>query len=132
MTFGEKVQALRRREGWTQKELAERLGVSMRTIVSYERGESYPKQRGVYDRLSELFRVDKNALLMEDASAGEISMASRGAAFDQAGEGRAEAERLVREVSAMFAGGSLTEADRDAVMRALQDAYWEARGKESR
>ena len=36
-------------------------------------------------------------------------------------------EELVAGVSALFAGGELSENDKDAVMRALQDAYWMAK-----
>lgn len=44
MTFGEKVRRLRKEKGWTQAELAKLSGLSLRTIISYEKGESY-KQR---------------------------------------------------------------------------------------
>ena len=65
MTFGEKVKSLREKQGWTQKELAERLHVSMRTVVSYERGQSYPKQRRMYTTMANLFSVDVNYLYTE-------------------------------------------------------------------
>ena len=41
--------------------------------------------------------------------------------------GMRDAEELVAGVSALFAGGELSENDKDAVMRALQDAYWMAK-----
>ena len=44
MTFGEKVRRLRKEKGWTQAELAKLSGLSLRTIISYEKGESYPKK----------------------------------------------------------------------------------------
>ena len=42
-------------------------------------------------------------------------------------KGAKNAEELVADVSALFAGGELSENDKDAVMRALQDAYWMAK-----
>lgn len=42
---------------------------------------------------------------------------------------RRYAEKLVSEVTAMFAGGELSEADRDNVMQAIQEAYWMAKAK---
>ena len=42
-------------------------------------------------------------------------------------KGAKDAEELVAGVSALFAGGELSENDKDAVMRALQDAYWMAK-----
>ena len=55
MTFGEKVRRLRKEKGWTQAELAKLSGLSLRTIISYEKGESYPKKRSTYDVLAEIF-----------------------------------------------------------------------------
>ena len=52
MTFGEKVRRLRKEKGWTQAELAKLSGLSLRTIISYEKGESYPKKRSTYDVLA--------------------------------------------------------------------------------
>lgn len=121
MTFGEKVKALREQQGWTQKELAERLHVSTRTVVSYERGQSYPKQRKVYTTLATLFSVDVNYLYIEHEE--ESAFAKTSSATEQ----EEEVSRLLRQARAMFSGGSLSEEDKDAVMRALQEAYWDAR-----
>lgn len=119
MTFGEKVRYLRKKEKWTQKQLAEALGLSTRTVVSYETGQSYPKQREVYDQLAELFSVDINYLYTE----GEAT------AYPPTGEENLDDQirALIRQAGAMFAGGRLTDEDKDAVMRALQEAYWDGR-----
>ena len=45
MKFAEKVRAARLNIGYTQKQLAEITHVALRTIVSYEKGESYPRKR---------------------------------------------------------------------------------------
>ena len=42
-------------------------------------------------------------------------------------KGAKDAEAVIADVSALFAGGQLSEQDKDAVMRALQDAYWMAK-----
>lgn len=115
MNFAQKVRELRRTKEFTQQELADLLGVSLRTVVSYETGKSYPKQRIVYARLAEIFGVDEDYLRIE----GDSEPATGGTP-------REEADRLVERIRTMFAGGSLSEQDRDAVMRALQDAYWDA------
>lgn len=121
MTFGEKVKALREKQGWTQKELAERLHVSTRTVVSYERGQSYPKQRRTYTTLAALFSVDVNYLYTEHEEDSAFPKTS------SATEQEEEVSRLLRQARAMFSGGTLSEDDKDAVMRALQEAYWDAR-----
>ena len=48
MTFGEKLRVLRRRDGYTQAELAELLGITPRTLINYERGRCCPKQTDLY------------------------------------------------------------------------------------
>ena len=40
-----------------------------------------------------------------------------------------QAERLVKEVSGLYAGGELAEEDMDAMMKAIQEAYWIAKEK---
>ena len=65
MTFGEKVRRLRKEKGWTQSELAKLSGLSLRTIISYEKGESYPKKRSTYDVLAEIFEIPSVELRSE-------------------------------------------------------------------
>lgn len=121
MTFGEKVKSLREKQGWTQKELAERLHVSMRTVVSYERGQSYPKQRRMYTTMANLFSVDVNYLYTEREEESLLDEAT------PLTEQEDEMAHLIRQARAMFSGGMLSDEDKDAVMRALQEAYWDAR-----
>lgn len=42
-TLGEKLRRLRKAQGLTQGELAEKVGVGINTIVRYETGKNYPK-----------------------------------------------------------------------------------------
>ena len=35
---------------------------------------------------------------------------------------------LVNEVAALFAGGTLSEEDKDLAMRVIQEAYWDSKG----
>ena len=41
--------------------------------------------------------------------------------------GAKQAEEIVAEVTGLFAGGELSEEDKDEVMQALQQAYWDAK-----
>lgn len=121
MKFGEKLRNLRKSKGLTQTDLAEEIGVSLRTIISYETGKSYPKRREIYTLLADIFHTDVNYLLTEDeefiADAKE-KYGSRGAK---------QAQMLVAEIGGLFAGGELSESDKDSVMQALQQAYWDAK-----
>ena len=41
-TLGDRLRKAREHRGWTQRELSSRLGVSLRTISRWERGENRP------------------------------------------------------------------------------------------
>ena len=120
MTFGEKIKELRKKAGLTQRALGEKIGVSTRTVSSYESGQSYPKSRETYEKMAEVFQVSTNYLLIENE---EEEMAERWEKED----GRAQAEALIQQAQAMFSGGKLSSRDKDAVMKALEDAYWDGR-----
>lgn len=66
MKFAEKVRTARLNMGYTQKQLAETAHVALRTIVSYEKGDSYPRKRETYAALAKALNVEKNYLLTED------------------------------------------------------------------
>lgn len=66
MRFGEKLRDLRKGKDMTQTDLAKEIGVSLRTIISYENSNSYPKKREVYSKLAAFFNIDINYLLTED------------------------------------------------------------------
>ena len=60
MTFGERIRELRTQKGLTQPQLADSIGVSVRTVKSYELGTSLPKTRETYQKLAEFFDVNIN------------------------------------------------------------------------
>lgn len=121
MKFGEKLKDLRKKKGLTQSELAKEIGVSLRTIISYEKGNSYPKKREIYFHLATFFDVDNNYLLTEDEEFVAEAQSKYGYS------GAKQAEKLVAEIGGLFAGGELSDTDKDAVMQALQQAYWDAK-----
>lgn len=64
MTFGEKLQKLRAREGLSQDALAELLNVSRQAVSRWERDETMPETEKVI-RISEHFRVTTDYLLKD-------------------------------------------------------------------
>jgi len=65
LDIGEQIKEHRKHGGWTQKELAERLNVSDKTISSWETGRTYPELTLLVE-LSELFNVSLDSLLRGD------------------------------------------------------------------
>ena len=121
MTFGEKVRTARKARGLSQKELAQMSGIAVRTIINYESDSRMPKSKDSYRRLAEALDIDLSSLMDDNADFIIQSSEKFGS------RGRRQAEKLVKDVAALYAGGELEERDMDAMMQAIQDAYWEAK-----
>ena len=65
MTFAEKLVQLRKREGYTQEELADRLEVSRQAISRWEMGTAVPDSSNLL-QISKLFKVSADYLLNDD------------------------------------------------------------------
>ena len=120
MTFGQKFKTERIRCNMTQQQVADALNINLRMITRYEKDESFPRTRDAYRRIADLFGCGVNYLLTDDAEteSGRVSRADAG---------RYEAQKLISSMSGLFAGGDLSESDKDAVMQAIEKIYWESR-----
>jgi len=120
MTFAEKLKAARMQAGLSQDKVSAELGISKRTIVNYEKGVTLPTSDKL-PAIAKYFGVSIESLISEN----EEFVAN---AYQQGGSKSArEAKALVDDVSGLFAGGRLSEEEKDAVMRAIQNAYWVAK-----
>lgn len=120
MTFGEKVRSARIAIGITQRELAERTGISLRTIQNYESGERMPMQREYYTFLAQALRVDVNELKEQDA---QMSLPR----YEGERSFPKDIRKLLDDIVGLYSGGTLADEDMDAMMKAIQDAYWIAK-----
>lgn len=121
MTFGEKIREERRKQNLTQKELAEKIGVTNRVITSYETGRSFPRTRDAYKKIADALGVNVNYLLSDD----EAFILDAKEQFGY--RGKKGAEKLLAEVNGLFAGGEMAEEDMDELMLAIQEAYVDAK-----
>lgn len=117
MRFGEKLRKLRMERGMTQAELARQAGLGLRTITNYESGATYPHDRKVYGKLAGILGVEADYLHNEN----DDFVAQVQEEFGY--RGRKGAEKLIREVTGLFAGGDMAEEDMDEMMLAIQEAY---------
>ncbi len=121
MKFGEKLKSLRKEKNMTQADLAAVLGISTRTVQNYESGNLYPKNSEIYGKISNIFGVTADYLL--DESDFEVT--------DKFKNGKTaskeDIDEIISNVSALFAGGTVTEADKDRVIAALTKAYWDSK-----
>lgn len=116
--FSRRLKGLRQMSGLTQKELADEIGLTLRTIQNYELGLSMPKSKSTVARISEYFQVPVSSLFEADDF---YVMDAEQKGGEKAGS---EMRILLSDMSALFAGGSLSDEDKDMVMKTLNDLYW--------
>lgn len=115
MKFCDKLKKLRIDSKYSQAELANLLGISLRTLTNYEKGCTFPKREDIYENLSQIFNVDIR-YLKDDT----LDVASEIYTKD-------DINPVLTKVVALFSGGKISEKDKDALMRAIQDAYWDTK-----
>lgn len=121
MTFGERLRAMREKKGMTQTELSEAAGITMRSVQNYESGKRYPGNIEIAMKIAAALGTNTQKLLGEE---GGYILDAR----EKSGQADArELRLLVESVSGLFAGGRLSDEDRDAAMQALSEAYWIAK-----
>ena len=121
MKFGEKVKKLRKEMKLSQGELAAKIGVSARSVASYEAGTSYPRHKEVYEALAAALGVDVNYLRTED----EEFLEDVGQQFGSRGQRQATA--ILEEARQLFAGGELSEEDQIAFLTEMQQLFLDSK-----
>ena len=121
MTFGEKLRYLRPKKELSQADLAQRIGVSLRTITGWETENRYPKKRDLYTSLANELGCEVDYLLSEKESFITDASGQYGS------RGLKDADEIIESVNALFARGSIDEEDMDSMMLALHEAYMEAK-----
>ena len=121
MLFGEKLKKLRCDAKMSQQELADKLGVTRRSIVYYETKSRYPKTKDVISGIAKIFNVDLEYLLSDSDEFVFEAEQKYGS------KGRKDAMELVGEIGGLFAGGTLADEDKDKVFKAISDLYWESK-----
>jgi len=67
MLLGERIKELRKEAGWSQGELAEKVGTDARQISRYENGRITPSLDAIV-RIAEVFNVSVDHLVFEDVA----------------------------------------------------------------
>ena len=121
MKFSEKLLALRKEKKMSQIEVADAVGIARRTYIGYENEGRLPKKRETYIKLAELFGCEPEYLMDESA---EFVME---AADKYGSRGKKQAEDLLEQFTGLFAGGELSETDKDKLMSRMQQVYFDCK-----
>ena len=120
MTFAEKFKAARMQLGMSQEKLSLELGVTKRTILLYEKGQSLPTSDKL-PKIAKYFGVSIESLLSDDE---EFAVTANGQGESKSAR---DAQALVNGISVLFAESKLSEEEIDVFMQAIQNAYWIAK-----
>ncbi|MDY3006814.1 helix-turn-helix transcriptional regulator [Anaerococcus sp. AGMB00486] len=123
MSFPNKLKKLREDKKLTQEELSKLVGVSLKTISRYEKGESKPRYRKIYDKLAEVLDTSHDYLVTDEE---DFILDAR----DKYGyKGAIDAKKMVDGVIGLMAGGEIDESDKKAILDSIQEAYYIAKSK---
>ena len=125
-SIGEKIRMLREARGMSQVELAEKMGVTNRTVNSYERAGTIPRGHNI-GRLCAIFHVSEAYLTdpeIEDPAYGlEEAPYVETVRRTYGKKGADDLQRLLEANEAMFAGGDVPQEDKDKFFEAIMQAY---------
>ena len=126
MTFSDKIKRAREVVKLTQLELAKEVGVSQRTIASYESGGARAR-RSTTEKLARALKVSVK-YLSDDNCTNPLEDIEKDEYIDQAralygAQGVRDMDELLRDNTALFAGGELSQEQKDAFFQAVMTAY---------
>ena len=135
MTFSEKIRSSREMLEISQTELAEQVGVSRRTIVAYEAGEATARKSTIA-KLARVLKVSTKFLSDEDCN-DPLADIEKDPFVEQARAlygctGARDMDALLKENAALFAGGELSQDEKDAFFEAITQAYFASKNEAKR
>ena len=132
MTFGDKLRNARTSLNLSQIELAERAGITERSIYSYEQTGTLPRTP-VLKRLAQALNVTVTYLMDEDETNRQKNINQElfivNAKNEYGSRGAREASDVLSRASALFAGGELEDDAKDIFFQSLMEVYLESKAE---
>ena len=129
MEIGDKIRAARKRAGFTQKELAAKVGVTTRCIQYYESNIRKPQTTEMIIKLAAALGEDVNYFLsdreLEIMRENEMFLGEAESKYGKSG--KAQAKQIIENAQALFAGGELAEEDKEAFFQAITELYFDSK-----
>jgi len=132
MTIGEKLRSARIAMNLSQIELAEKVGITERSIYNYEQTETFPKP-SLLKKLAEVLNVTVTYLMDEEETDKtknidqELFIAN--AKMKHGHRAAREASDLISRATVLFAGGELGEEAKDIFIQTLMEVYLESKAE---
>ena len=130
MTFGEKLKTVRLSLNLSQSELAEKTGISERSLYTYEQTGILPRSNNLR-RLADALNVSVSYLLDEEETDPnknidhDIFIANSKNEYGY--KGAREATELLSRASALFAGGELDDDAKELFFQSLMEVYLDSK-----
>lgn len=130
MTFGEKLKEVRLSLNLSQSELAEKTGISERSLYTYEQTGIMPRSSNLR-KLAEALNVSVSFLLDEEETDPhknidhDIFIAN--AKKDFGYKGAREATEVLSRATALFAGGELNDEAKELFFQSIMEVYLESK-----
>ena len=126
MTFSDKIKIAREAAGLTQGELAAQVGISQRTIASYE-SQGASARKSTLEKLARVLKVSVTYLSDDNctdplADIGKDDYVQKARALYGV-KGARDVDELLQDNAALFAGGELSQDQKDAFFQAVMNAY---------
>ena len=135
MTFSDKIKRSREVADLTQQELADLVGVSKRTIASYECTDAIAR-RTTIAKLARALKVSVR-YLTEESCTDPLADIEKDDHVEEArrlygASAARDVEALLHENAALFAGGELSQDEKDAFFEAITQAYFASKSEAKR
>jgi transcriptional regulator with XRE-family HTH domain len=130
MNIGEKLRAARIALNLSQYELADKIGITKRSMTNYELCKTYPRQ-DILKKLADGLNVTITYLMYDEETdtqknyEQELFVANAKSQYGY--KGAKEASEVLNRASALFAGGELNEDAKDVFLRSLMEVYLESK-----
>lgn len=125
-SFAEKLKDARNEMGISQSELGDKVGVSLRSVLAYEKGAANPRPKTLLN-LARVLGVSVK-FLTDETCENPVEDIEKDGYIEEAREkygakGARDVDTLLAENCALFAGGELSQSEKDLFFEALTKAY---------
>ncbi len=130
MTFGEKVKEARLALNLSQTELAQKTGISERSLYTYEQLGTLPRKNNIR-KLAKALHISVSYLIDDKETDTQSNLDKdlfiKSARENFGSKGAKEAQEVLGRVNSLFAGGELDDDAKDVFFQAVMAVYMDSK-----